>query len=506
MLAARKGWGIRGGVCGAFAGTDTRMGGNVHRMRVSGTSRDGAYQGLREMGNDVDGHEAGGIQHVLRVAVPLVLASSSTAIKIFVDRTMLSHYSDAAFSASFSAGLTNFTFGCFFLGIIMYTGTFVAQYTGARKPDRVGDAVWQGIYLAIPAGGVLALVGFLAEPLFRFVDHGEEVFVHQVPYFQILMGGWVFQLVWQAVICFWSGRGRTWTIAAIEGVTVLANIILNYALIFGHFGMPELGIVGAALGTVLSFALGMTLALLLLTRTANRLAYQTWPRRPLDLVIVKRLLRFGFPNGLQFALDLLSFNVFVMLTHRMGEVAQQASTIAFSINAVAFIPMIGIGIAAGILVGQGIGAGDTALARRAVRNALWVVLVYFLFTTTLVAAAGMLYVDRIFPLPGSGDAEAVYAMARWFLLFILAFMLFDGLFILYSHAIKGAGDTAYAMWMAVGLAWGMFAIPCLVVYLLGGSIWIMWGILVVYVVVASIIFCRRYRQGQWQRMRVIEHT
>lgn len=448
--------------------------------------------------------DPGGIRHVLRVAIPLVLASSSTAIKIFVDRTMLSHYSDAAFSASFSAGITNFTLGCFFLGIIMYTGTFVAQYTGARKPERVGDAVWQGIYLAIPAGGVLAVTGFLAEPIFRFVNHGEEVLANQVPYFQILMAGWVFQLVWQATICFWSGRGRTWTIAAIEGVTVLANIVLNYALIFGHFGMPELGIVGAGLGTVLSVALGMTLALVLLTRKVNRRDFQTWPRRPPDRVILKRLLRYGFPNGLQFALDLLSFNVFVMLTHRMGTVAQQASTIAFSINAVTFIPMIGIGIAAGILVGQAIGAGDIPLARRSVRNALWVVLAYFVLTTTLVAAGGILYVDSVFPLAGNPDAEAVYAMTRWFLLFILAFMLFDGLFILYSHAIKGAGDTAYAMWMAVGLAWGMFAIPCLVVYMLGGSLWILWGILVVYVIAASVVFCRRYRQGQWQRMRVIE--
>lgn len=450
--------------------------------------------------------DAGGIRHVLRVAVPLVLASSSTAVKIFIDRTMLSHYSDVAFSASFSAGITNFTLGCFFLGIVMYTGTFVAQYTGARKPDRVGDAVWQGIYLAILSGAVLGGIGFLSEPIFRFIDHGEEVLAHQVPYFRILMAGWVFQLVWQATICFWSGRGRTWTIAVIEGITVVANIGLNYALIFGHFGMPELGIEGAALGTVLSVFLGMCLAVLLVTRRGNRIAFQTWPRRPPDRVILQRLIRFGFPNGLQFALDLLSFNVFIMLTHRMGMVAQQASTIAFSVNAIAFIPMIGIGIAAGILVGQGVGAGDIPLATRAVRNAMRLVVGYFVLTTGLVVVGGLYFVESIFPLAGNVDPEPVYAMAQWFLAFILTFMLFDAVFILYSHAIKGAGDTTYAMRTSVSLAWGTFAIPCLIVYSLGGSVWIMWSILLVYALVASGVFYRRYRQGQWQTMRVIESS
>ena len=90
----------------------------------------------------------GGIWELLRIAMPLIMASSSHAMRLFSDRIMLAQLSSEALAASLSAGLMSFMFMSFFLGVVNYTSTFVAQYTGAKRPHQVGPAVWQGFFLA----------------------------------------------------------------------------------------------------------------------------------------------------------------------------------------------------------------------------------------------------------------------------------------------------------------------------------------------------------------------
>ena len=91
----------------------------------------------------------GGFLEVLKIALPLICAASTQAVNLYVDRAMLSHYSHEALGASFAGGLTNFTIVCVFVGLVGYTGTFVAQYAGANQPNRIGSCIWQGIFLAL---------------------------------------------------------------------------------------------------------------------------------------------------------------------------------------------------------------------------------------------------------------------------------------------------------------------------------------------------------------------
>lgn len=94
----------------------------------------------------------GNIWEVLKIALPLILASAGHSINLFVDRIMLQHYSEAAMAASFPAGLTAFSIICFFIGTVGYGSAFVAQYYGAKMHRRVGAAVWQAVYMALIGG------------------------------------------------------------------------------------------------------------------------------------------------------------------------------------------------------------------------------------------------------------------------------------------------------------------------------------------------------------------
>jgi MATE family multidrug resistance protein len=447
----------------------------------------------------------GGIGQVLRVALPLIMASSGHAFRLFADRVMLARYSQAAIAAAMPAGLTCFCLMCFFLGTAGYAGTFVAQYAGADRKERTGLAVWQGIYIALAGGLVVGLIAPAARLIFQWMGHGEVVLEQQVIYFQVLARLSFATILLAAMNSFWSGRGKTVVVMVIELVCAAANIILNYMLIFGNWGCPELGILGAGLATGLSSMLGLAIALALFFSPANRRQFGTLPHRTLDLPLLRRLLHFGSPNGIQFALDLTAFNLFVILLGRLGTVELEAANMAFAINGMVYLPMIGLGMTVSILVGQCIGGQRPGEARRAVRSALILALV-------CNAAVGlvMLVFPRVllvlFARPADPSQLQALETAIIYMRYITAYLVFDGFYIVFSHAIRGAGDTRFAMRAGLAMSWGTLVLPTFIAHCTGASAHVIWSILVCHVLLASVVFLARYRTGNWVHMRVIEEV
>jgi len=445
----------------------------------------------------------GDLRQVLRVAFPLIMASSGHALRLFADRVMLAQYSQTAIAAAMPAGLASFCLMCFFIGTAGYAGTFVAQYDGAGRPERTGPAVWQGLYVALAGGVLVGLTAPAARWLFTWMAHGPAVIEAQIVYFQVLVRFSVTGIMLAAINGFWSGRGKTAVVMGIEVFCAIANVILNRALIFGLWGFPELGILGAGLATGLSNLMGLLVALALFLSPGARARFGTYPRRTLDLPLMRRLLRFGSPAGVQFALELIAFNLFIVLLGRFGSMELEAANIAFSINALAFLPLIGLGMTVSILVGQGVGAGRIEAARRAVRSALILAFGYNAVLGLLFSAAPG-WILSIFTRAGDAGQIETLRLAAIYMRFITAYLVFDGLYIIFSHAIRGAGDTRFAMQAGLVLAWGTLVSPAFIAYYAGASATILWIILVAHVMLAGLLFLWRYRTGRWVHMRVIE--
>ena len=208
-------------------------------------------------------------------------------------------------------------------------------------------------------------------------------------------------------------------------------------------------------------------------------------------------------------IEISSFNIFIVLLGNVGGTdlenmhIQEAATIAFSLNAMAFIPMLGLGQTVSILVGQSVGAGAPAAARRAVVNARLLVMWYMGLMTLFFAfwpdpAMALFY--------RAGDPGQIETMelARYFLKFIAAFTFFDGIQMLYVSAIKGAGDTAFAMWGSVLIGWLVWIVPSLIAIKLRAPVSFFWSVLVLYTFVVAAVFYLRFRQGKWRKMSVIE--
>ena len=175
----------------------------------------------------------GGFLEVFKVALPLILSNSCHAANLFFDRLMLARYAQDAVGAAFAGGLTHFTISCIFIGTVGYTGTFVAQYEGARHRERIGAAMWQGIWLTI-LGSLLLTTGYWwAKPLFSCFGHAPAVLKGEVAYFQVLSLGSVTFMMVNVLCCFWNGRGRTNLVLVISALITVFNLPLNYLFIYG---------------------------------------------------------------------------------------------------------------------------------------------------------------------------------------------------------------------------------------------------------------------------------
>ena len=448
------------------------------------------------------GGASGSIFEVFRIALPLILSNSCHAVNMFVDRLMLARHSQEAVAAAFTGGLTNFTIACVFVGTIGYTGTFVAQYEGARHRERIGSAVWSGVWLALLGALLLGSGVFWAEPLFAIFRHEPEVARQEVVYFTILCKGAGLFLLNNALSCFWTGRGKTTVVLVISAIITLFNLPLNYIMIFGRCGCPELGAAGAAWGTVLAAGVGTLVYFAAFLAPSAERHFRT--RRPVfDFPLLKRMIRFGLPAGLHLALDLFSFNTFSLLLGSYGVAVHEASSITFGINNIAFCPMMGIGMTAGILVGQAIGAENVPLARKSVRNCIVIVEAYTLVMSALFVFCQPLMLGP-FTRPGDAGQLETLRIAGYMLYFIAAYLFCDGFNITFSSALRGAGDTRFPMWVMSTVGVFGFALPCLLLFIFGRPWWTLWIAFDAEILLLCLIFSWRYRQGKWTKMRVIE--
>ncbi len=449
----------------------------------------------------------GGYREVLILATPLILSTASWSVQHFVDRMFLSWYSSEALAAAMPAGMLHFSMVSIFMGTVGYVGTFVAQYHGASMYHRIGPAIWQSIYISL-VGGLLLLCAIpFAEPVFRLIGHSGQVQHNEVVYFRVICFGGGPYLVSTAISGFFSGRGKTWPIMWVNTLATIVNIILDYVLIFGHWGFPEMGIKGAGIATVLAGLFSLFAFLVLMASDTYNTTYHTLKGWRLEKELFTRLLRFGLPSGVQFFLEMAGFTAFILLVGRLGTTRLVATNIAFNINMLAFMPMIGIGIAISILVGQYLGAEKPELAQTSAYSGFHLTMLYM----TSIAAAYVLVPDIfIAPFAMKADPEVfkeVYDFSIILLRFVAIYSLFDTLNIIFSSAIKGAGDTRFVMFMTSGLSLFVLVIPTyLAVMVFDYDLMVSWGIATAYVILIGIAFFLRFLSGKWKTMRVIEPT
>lgn len=446
-------------------------------------------------------------REVLRVCLPLVLSLSATTVMEFTDRVFLANYSIDAISAALPAGITSYLFLAFFGGVGGYAGVFIAQYTGRGDHKRIGTVIWQAIYFTLGSGLFLWLLAiFATDEIFALAGHSKEVQHLEAIYFSILCKGGVLHIATATLSTFFTGRGFTRPVMAITFIGVMINIPLDYALIFGRWGLPEMGIEGAGIATVAAWAVNVTLFCLLIFTAKNNHRFGIFSNLHFNREIFVRLMRFGIPASIQFTLDILAFTLFILLIGRIGKTELAATNIVISINALAFMPSMGVSQGMSILVGQALGKRMPLLATEFVRSSCVLLMGYILVIDLLFLLAPDLVLAPF--MVSSHDPAAQAAIlnhGRTLLTIVAGYLFFDALYMVLSGALRGAGDTRFMM-LATAVVSPLFLILPVYVGIEYFQIGVAaaWIWVLVFITVLFLLSAFRYLGGFWKKMLVIE--
>ena len=447
--------------------------------------------------------DAGGMRELLAIALPMVISHACDTVMMFTDRLFLSRLGPEQMNASMAGGLTCFVMMTFFLGLTGYSTALVAQYLGAGRKDRCATATTQAMLIALTAYPLILLARPLVHMVFARTGISPGQLAPQIEYFDIVVYATVVGLLRNCLSSFFSGIGRTRIVMVSAFAAMLVNVGMNYILIFGKLGFPALGIRGAAYGTIIGGVVGLGVLLAMYLGGGIRRTYRVWHSLRFDGDAMAKLLRFGYPAGVEMFLNLLAFYAMIVAFHAHGPATATAVTVMFNWDMVSFVPLIGIQIGVMSLVGRYMGAGEPDIAHRAAMSGLksgWlysiIILILFVgFPHHLVAAFRPEQHDAVF--------QAAWPVAVQMIRIASIYVMLEAVMVVFSGTLRGAGDTVWAMCVSVGLHWLMLAILIVMLYVLKLSPEAAWTGVVLSFLSFSYAFYHRYRGGKWRTIRMV---
>jgi MATE family multidrug resistance protein len=373
-----------------------------------------------------------------RLAVPVVVVQVGLMLMGVVDTMMVGRISPAALASVALGSLYYASVTTFAAGTLLALDPIVSQGVGAGDQDAIAHGVQRGVLLAVLLSVPTSLALLPAAALLRALGQPEEVIPAAARYV-----AWSLPSV-PAYLAFVVLRQSLQAMAHTRAIVLtivganLLNLGLDWALIFGHLGLPALGTDGSAIATTVS-RWAMTLFLLAAAWRPLLVALRPWRARSAQPAALWRLARVGLPIGLQQFLEYGAFGAIGLLMGRLGTVAMAAHQATINLASLTFMVPLGVGAAAAVRVGHAVGAGDAVAARRAARAALvWGV------GFMLVSAGVLLLAPRALARLYTPDATVVALTATLIPLAGL-FQVFDGLHVVSLGVLRGVGDTRRPM-------------------------------------------------------------
>lgn len=459
------------------------------------------------------------ISEVWTQAWPTIVAMLSYTLMQFIDSLMVSVLGPMAVAGQGNGGIWSWVaISCAF-GILALVNTLVAQRVGAGRTDEVARYGWAGLWISLGYWlAVLVPFALVIEHAFRAMGHEPELVALETGYARVLLGGAAITLAAKALSNFFFGlqSPKVITVAAISGNVV--NVVANYVCIYGERGLPELGlpgvpgmpsygVTGAAIGTLIGTAVEALIPLcLFLSKRFHGLYAIRSQWRP-DRAAIVDVLRFGWPAGLQFANEMVCWALFMtVLAGGFGSEHMTAGWAAMRFVHISFMPAVGLSTAATSLVGKHVGEQNLDRAARSAHvavcmAALWMgvcAIGFVLFRHELTNV----FIDADTDLESAARIRSIGAG-----IFVCAaiFQLLDAVGIVYTGALRGAGDTLFPGIATVVLSW---------VVIIGGGIVMTrvapqlesigpWLAATAYIVLLGIVLAIRFERGGWRRLHLL---
>ena len=479
------------------------------------------------------------LQEVWSIAWPTILTMTSYTIMQFVDGLMVGQVGPLELTAQSNGGIWAFTPLAWVMGALTVVNTFVAQNLGAKRPENGPKYAWTALWLSAVAWALIMIPMALFMPLlFRTIipwisaafgaesGHSAELIRLESGYAQILLGGSLLMLCARGISHYFFGmhRPRVITVATISAN--ITNVLFNYILIFGEGGLetmlfgrwhldlpgipgtPALGVYGAAIGTLIGTAveLGIPLAIFLGPKLNRQ--YRTrraWRLSPRTLWEVVKL---GWPCSIQWGNEIICWSLFLsVIVGRFGEDHMAAGWVALKYMHLGFMPTVGISVAVNSLVGKYIGAGkpDTAVARARLGLAMAVGymtlcgLMFFVFRHPMVA----------FFIGGDlapQDKANIVQIGGKIMICAAVFQTFDAFGIVYTGALRGAGDTLWPSAATIIYSWTFIVAGGLTLAICAPGLESIgpWIGAATFIICYGITMAWRFESGRWRLIKLLD--
>ncbi len=440
------------------------------------------------------------LRPLLSLAWPIVVSRSSQVVVGISDAVMVAHLGAPSLAATTTGALNAMALFILPMGTVFVVASFSSQLYGAGDVPGSRRYGWYGLAVAA-ATQVLGVASLALVPaaLARF-GYAPDVRALLVDYLALRLwsGGAVVGL--EALGSYYGGLGNTRLPMVAQVAAMALNVAGNWLLIGGHLGLPALGVRGAALASSVATTVAFLGLLAVFVAGGRRGAAGR-----LRLAELWRLLRFGVPSGLNWFLEFLAFLFFVnVVVAGLGTSAVAAFMSVLQLSSVAFMPSFALASAGAILVGQAIGGGRKDEVPRTVR-------VTFLAAGGWQVLVGVLYlaVPALLLSPFARDpssAGPLLEVATRMLRLSVAWALFDAAAATLAEALRAAGDTAWALWARVVIAWAIFA-PGSWLTVPGAGAQadlVAVGWMVLYLGLLAAALALRFRSGAWRRIALVE--
>ncbi|MEE8307498.1 MAG: MATE family efflux transporter [Gammaproteobacteria bacterium] len=432
---------------------------------------------------------------IIGLALPIIGGMVSQNLFNIVDTAMVGFLGNAALAAVGLGGFVVFMCQAVIIGVSTGVQAGASRKKGAGEMDRAAAILNTALLLVVIAAPVLSVILIqLVAPVYPFLNSDPAVIERGMPYLEWRLGAMVFVGINYAFRGYWNALdlSRLYMITLI--LMHASNIVLNYVLIFGHWGAPALGVTGAGMASAFSMAIGTVVYIYLGFRHIPKDAFL---RRLANRAETASLIRISIPSGLQQLFFSAGLVAMFWIIGRIGTPEVAAANVLITILLFALLPGLGLGIACTTLVGQALGKGDVEDAYRWSWDVAKVGVVLLIILSLPMVVIPDLVLSAFLHEPATRE------IALWACRVMAVTLPIEAVGIAFMHRILGAGDARRPMFVSIGIQWLLFLPLAYVVGpVLGFGLTGVWVLQGVTRGLQSWIFLTMWRGRKWQTIVV----
>lgn len=385
-------------------------------------------------------------KEIWRIAVPIMIGNLAQTLITFTDTAFLGHLGVVALGASMMAGMYYFVFTTMAMGLAIGIQIIIARRFGAKEYNQIGSIFQHGAVSILIFGLLLfTIMRIFSSSLLDFIIESDNIYAGAMEYINVRQFGIVFVCFNYLFRALYTGLSDTKVITYSTIIMATVNIILDYCLIFGHWGLPEMGIAGAALASLIAEVTATTFFFVYTYVKLGKSEYELFKHHGFNKELTLNIVRIATPTMFQKLFSFSAWFIFFIMVEKMGEQAIGISSIARSVYMILFIPVFGFLATSNTLTSRIIGAGQADEVLKTVLRIIFncvlccipLILVCVFFPTAVMS----IYTDDM--TLASSAIPSVYV--------ICGAIIFQAIGAIAFESVSGTGNTQAALWLEFGI-------------------------------------------------------